>query len=65
MTNSRVFNQALALVGTVDNEGKFSATVGAASSGAIFTGTFMDTTGSGTWVNSSQGLSGVWIGTKK
>jgi len=62
---SNVFSQTYNLEGTVSSEGVFTATVGSATSGATFTGNIDGDNVTGTWINSSAGLSGNWSGVKQ
>jgi hypothetical protein len=63
--NSNVFPGVSGLVGTVNKQGDFTATVGSSSDGARFSGKLIGNSGSGTWINSSAEMSGGWSGTKQ
>ncbi|MGV6845093.1 MAG: hypothetical protein ACWA42_03065, partial [Lutibacter sp.] len=60
---STVYSTNYTLNGSVNlNNGEFTATVGEASTGAKFIGSFSQIAGEGTWTNETYNLSGVWEG---
>lgn len=64
-STSSVFNASLQLNGNVSTSGTFIATAGSASNGAQFNGQMTESSGSGTWSNSSSGTNGTWSGNKQ
>lgn len=64
-TTSSVLNSSLELNGEISPSGGFTATAGTTSNGAEFKGQMSETNGSGTWVNTSQGINGTWSGNKQ
>jgi len=62
---SNVFNETFDVNGNVQGSGNLNATVGTATSGATFVGTFNATTASGTWNNTSASMNGTWSGNKQ
>ena len=51
--------------GTVTNSGTFELVIGSVTSGAVFSGNATGNTVDGDWVNSLEGISGMWSGSKQ
>ncbi len=62
---SEVFNGTYTVSGFVQENGDLTATVGNASSGALFTGQLDGSNASGTWNNTTANMSGEWSGTQQ
>ena len=63
--DSDLLNFPVPLQGVVDDQGKFSSTVGTTQMGLTFTGQLTSTIGQGTWESSDGSSSGTWTGTKQ
>jgi hypothetical protein len=62
---STTIGGSFSVFGTVTSAGVASFTAsGGTSSGAVFNGSFTTSSGSGSWTQSSGGLSGSWTATK-
>lgn len=56
---------AVSVTGSADAKGGANFANGTASTGATFIGTFGQQTASGTWTNTSYGIRGTWVATKR